>query len=182
MDALNVTAAKPKVGGALWSAVLGTALPTDATTTLNEAFKDLGFLSEDGVEAEKTSETDLIKAWGGTPVLNTYKGFEDTFKYTLIESLNIEAMKEVYGADNVTGTLSTGITIKANGTPLPEHPIVIDMILKGGVIKRIVIPYATITEVGPITYKDDEATGYEITVSATADTNGNTHYEYIKKA
>ena len=33
MDAKNVTAAKPKVGGAVWRAPLGTALPTDATVS-----------------------------------------------------------------------------------------------------------------------------------------------------
>ena len=38
-DVKNVTAAKPKVGGAVYSAPLGTELPKDATTPLNEAFK-----------------------------------------------------------------------------------------------------------------------------------------------
>ena len=35
----NVTTAKPKIGGAVYSAPLGTALPTDATTELDNAFK-----------------------------------------------------------------------------------------------------------------------------------------------
>ena len=38
----HVTTAKPKVGGAIYSAPLGTELPTDATTALNTAFKSLG--------------------------------------------------------------------------------------------------------------------------------------------
>ena len=45
MDATKVTAAKPKTGGAVFCAPLGTALPTDATTKLNEAFKNLGYAS-----------------------------------------------------------------------------------------------------------------------------------------
>ena len=36
-DAKNVTAAKPKVGGAIWRAPLGTPLPTDAKTALDNA-------------------------------------------------------------------------------------------------------------------------------------------------
>lgn len=31
-----------------------------------------------------------------------------------------------------------------------------------------------------IVYKDDDAIGYETTLSAVPDANGQTHYEYIK--
>jgi len=39
MNAKNVTAAKPKVGGAIWCAPLGTALPTDAKSELDPEFR-----------------------------------------------------------------------------------------------------------------------------------------------
>ena len=47
MKAKNVTTGKPKTGGAVFRAPLGTALPTDAKTALDEAFKNLGYCSED---------------------------------------------------------------------------------------------------------------------------------------
>ena len=47
MDAKNVSAAKPKVGGAVWRAPLGTPLPTDAKSALNEAFESLGYISSE---------------------------------------------------------------------------------------------------------------------------------------
>ena len=49
MDAKNVTAAKPKVGGAVWRAPLGTPLPTDAKSELDKAFQSLGYISSDGL-------------------------------------------------------------------------------------------------------------------------------------
>lgn len=178
----NVTAAKPKVGGAVYVAPVGTTLPTDATTALGEAFVALGYISDDGLKNSLGLDTDNIKAWGGDEVLTLYKGREDTFQFTLLEAMSVDVLKQVYGAANVTGTLSTGITISAKANiELPEQVYAIEMILKDGTLKRIVIPAARVSDVGDITYSDTDAVGYETTIRATPDTNGNTHYEYIKK-
>lgn len=181
MDSSKVTYGKPKVGGAIFRAPVGTTLPTDAKTALNPAFKALGYVSEDGLTNGKSIETNKVKAWGGDTVLYSQTGSEDTFKLKLIESLNVEVLKTIYGDENVSGTLETGISVNSSAEQLDDSSWVVDMILKGGVLKRIVIPTATITAFEDITYKDSEATGYGITLSATPDEGNKTHHEYIVK-
>lgn len=179
-NSANVTAGKPRIGGGIYIAPAGTTLPTDAKTALSSDFLALGYVSEDGVVNSNSPESENIKAWGGDNVLTIYTGREDTFTFTLIEVMNINVLKLVYGDDNVTGQLSTGITVTANNGELESHVIVIDTILRGGIMQRQVLPSASVSEVGDITYKDDEAVGFETTVSCEADASGNTHYTYIQ--
>ena len=180
--ALNVTAGKPKTTGAIWAAPVGTDLPTDTSTALDAAFACLGYCADSGLVNSTNLESETIKAWGGDTVLSIQTSKDDKYKFTLIEVLNVDVLKFVYGSANVSGDLQNGLTITANNGDVEEKAIVIDMILRDNTAKRIVIPDCKISEVGDITYSDSAAVGYETTVDCIPDEDGNTHYEYLLKS
>ena len=181
-NASNVTAGKPAIGGAIYVAPKGSTLPTDATTALDGAFECLGYASDSGLTNSTDLETTDIKAWGGDTVLNIQTSKSDSFKFTLIEVLNETVLKFVYGSDNVSGSLDTGLTVTMNNADVEEVAIVINMILRDNTSKRIVIPDCKISELGDIAYTDSEAVGYDTTVKCMPDENGNYHYEYLLKS
>lgn len=178
-NAAYVSTGKPQIGGSIFRAPKGTTLPTTATEDLASAFVDIGYVSEDGVTNSNARESEEIKAWGGTTVLSSQTSVTDTWKAQFIEAMNTEVLKMVFGSDNVTGDLTNGIAVTVNGAESEEAAYVFDMILKGGVLKRVVLPCAKMSELGDTVYKDDEAIAYDVTLAALPDENENLHYEYI---
>ena len=75
----NVSAAKPPVGGAIYTAPTTATLPTAASGTLAADFKSLGYISADGLSNANSPSVDWIKAWGGDNVLPVYQSKDDTF-------------------------------------------------------------------------------------------------------
>lgn len=178
----NVSAGKPKIGGAVYRAPKGTAAPTSAVATLGSAFKEMGYISSDGLTNANNASTNTIKAWGGDPVLVVQTDKVDTLAFTLLEVLNPDVLAAVHGSGNVSGALATGITVEVNADLQEEAVWVIDMVLNGNTAKRIVAPCAVISAVADVVYKDDDAIGYGVTLTCMPDSSDNTHYEYIKSA
>lgn len=172
-SAANVLAGKPLATGGVSMAPVGTALPTDAVTALAAAFKNAGYVGEDGLTETTDRSTDKVKAWGGDTVKILQTDFAVTYQFTFLESLNSDVLKAVYGADNVVTTAATAAkgtlhAVKVNSDELPHQVFVFDM--KDGQARiRIAVPDGQITEVSEITYNDGEVIGYQVTVEAFRD-------------
>lgn len=175
----NVSTGTPKAGGYAYRGAKGVTLPTDAKTALDEALNCLGLISEDGVTQATARESEDIKDWQGVTVLSPQTGYSDTWKFVMIESKSIEVLKTIYGDENVSGDLDTGITVKANANELDYAAYVFEMVLNGGAKKRVVLPNAKPTEFEEVTHKSGEVIGYGVTLTCAPDENSNTHYEYI---
>ena len=182
MNTQNVSASKPKTGGAIFRAPLGTALPKTYSEQLDAAFKNLGYVSEDGIVNGNSPSGDKVRAWGGSTVLNYMEDKPDTFQMKLLEAFNSDVLKTIYREKNVKVEANGDISVAVTSEDMEQFCWVIDMILKGGRAKRIVIPVASITEMQEINYRDNEPIGYGITLSAEPDASGAYHYEYIQGA
>lgn len=178
--ATNVSVGKPNVSGAVYRAPIGTTLPTDATTALDAAFVSLGYISEDGLSNNNELSVEATKAWGGNIVLRSLTEMNDEFSLTLIETKKVDVLKAVYGDDNVTVDASGDVTVNVIAEDPEEAVWVFELVLRGGIAKRIVIPDGAITSRDEITYNDSDAVGYGITISAYPDANNSTHKEYIE--
>ena len=95
---------------------------------------------------------------------------------TLIESRNAEALKFVFGEDNVDTSTAGEIVVKRNEKTLPYVQLLVSM-LDGENSSHLDVGRAQVTEVGDVTYVDGEAISYELTISCDPDDNGDTLIE-----
>ena len=173
----NVAVGKPDlaVSGGLLVAPLGTARPTSHTDAFNAAYVSAGYLSTDGVTESSERATEVIRAWGGDKVRTVQTEYGTTLSLTLIESRRAEALRLVFGDDNVVVAGGT-VTVKRNSKVLPHRQFIIAM-LDGEESSHLDVGYGQVTEVGDITYVDGEAISYELTISCDPDENGDTLLE-----
>lgn len=183
-DVKNVYAAEPLATGSCLVAPLGTPLPTSAEAELDEDFVDLGYVGEDGFTETMERTTDEKKAFGGDTVKVLQTEYNHSFQFVLLESLNADVLKAVYGADNVTVTPANSthgvqVSIKKNAKKLPHMSWVIDTTdSELGGRYRNVIPDGQITEVSDVTIVHSDTISYEVTVKCFKNTAGDYVYTY----
>lgn len=177
-NALNVSVGKPMAAGGVYAAALPVTPPTGAVDALSADFVGLGYCSDDGLTNSVDISTDTVTAWGGDSVLTVRTSQSETFSWTFIESLNVDVLKQVYGADNVSES-GGGIAFTHSTAELPAQCYVFEILMTGNKVKRIVVPNGKITEIGDVTYADGDPVGYEVTLACSPDAQGVTVYEYV---
>lgn len=170
--AANVIVGKPAATGGVLTAPLGTTpLPTTATDALPGAFAACGYVSTDGVVQSINTDSTDIKAWGGNTVRTVQTGHALDYKFTLIESNDL-SLKAYYGTDNVS---DGDVTIKAGDLP---HAAWCIEVRDGERRVRIVIPDGQVTAREDISYTDDHAVAYGLTITCYPDLDGVKAYLY----
>lgn len=169
LDASNVEVA---VSGRVCLAPLGTAAPTDSSTELDAAWKDVGYISEDGVTETPEADTQVINAWqNGDEVRVVQTSHAIRYGFTMIET-NEVSLRAYYGHyDDSTGN------VRVTGRQLPRQMMVIESFDEiGGVlmVRRRFAEVAQVTERGEVSLTNSDATGYEVTVTCYPGEDGET--------
>lgn len=173
LDAANV---RVGITGGVRSAPVGTTAPTNPTDAYGVGWNEYGYVGEDGVEETFTSESTDIRAWQNGVLVRTVNSKTDAmFKFMVIETNKTILADFRPGSSVSTNTGITTTVVK----PISPNPKAFSIdVIDGAYNTRKIIPRGEIVDRGPITYKTDEAIGYEITIKAYPASDGTLYIEY----
>ena len=174
----NVSSAKGVKGGYIFSAPVGTELPTDIKTKLDPAFKCLGFLSEDGYVESVDEDADDINDMNGDVMDSTNSKRVESAQLTFAE-IKAATLKRQYGDANVTDENGL-ITVKHNADSHDVFAYVLDLVLKNNRRWRKVVPKGKSSELDDLTIASSELCQRALTMKYLTDEQGNPCYDYYE--
>lgn len=165
--------------GAVFTAPLETALPTDETTALITGFEALGLVGQDGVTTSEETSREEVRDWSGVIVRSLQTEFGMTVALEFLET-KPEVLRAYFGDGRVTEADGL-ITIVHNADERPASAWVFEM-KDGDKRTRLVLPNAQVTETGERVFSKQDVIRYSVTLTAYPDEAGNNGYEYIRHA
>lgn len=174
----NVSSAKGVKGGYIFSAPVGTDLPTDIETQLDPAFKCLGFISEDGYVETIDEDDDDINDMNGDVMDSANSKRVESAQLTFAE-IKASTLKRQYGDANVTDENGL-ITVKHNADSHDVFSYILELVLKNGRRWRKVVPKGKSSELDDLTIASSELCQRALTMKYLTDEQGNTCYDYYE--
>lgn len=175
-DKSNITIGLPKSGGAIYWAPAGTKLPTDATTALDKAFVNLGYVSEDGLTVTTADDGEDKKAWGPETVMHAHTDFAKTYTFNLLETSKEAVLQFVFGKNNVSVQTDGSLKWEDTGEPLPRGILVCETLHSNGNKPRVhrqILGDAQFTDrSGDQTYNNSDLLQFPVVVTAYKFTSG----------
>ena len=164
---VNATKVRVAVTGAVSKAATGSTAPTDASTALDAAFKDLGGISEDGVTLSLPDNGDStpIKVWQNGATVRTVRSTSEdlpTLSFTMVET-KLETIETYFGV-TVTQAATDGsfeYVVENRGA----DAYALDVI-DGSELIRLYIPQGVVSSVGEVNLTNTGAIGYQVTIDA----------------
>ena len=165
--------------GAVFSAPLGTTLPTDASTALANTYVPSGYVSKDGLSFSPSISTNDIEDWDCNTIRKLIEKFDGPIQWTMYQT-DEATMKIVFGDSNVTKIAASsahGLQLVAQiGARLPERKVWVFNMKDGDNRIRLVVPDGQITGWGQVNFKKNDVIGWQVTLTPYPDSLGNCVY------
>lgn len=166
--------------GLVWMAATGSTAPTDSTTTLAAAWKNMGGITEAGISIKQNTSTTKKKFYGSPATQRTLVTDQETTIDVAFGELNARVMEVFWRKAllSITPAVTTGVWSTAAGTYSRQlYALVTDMV--DGVNRlRFYFPSVEVTGQGDVKIANSETLEWGVTLSAYPDVSGNYVYAF----
>lgn len=168
--------------GPILSAPRGTPLPDGLDATIDPAFEDSGYISEDGLTLTPERSTEQVRDWSGSVVRELLTEFAAKLAWAHLET-NEQSLKNYLGDDNVTVVDATStegkrITALLRSAEMPRKPWLFK--IKDGESRvLIVVPDGQVSETGEVAFVKSGAITWPVTLATYPDATGVNVYIYL---
>lgn len=165
--------------GGGWVAPIGSTAPDSPLTQPLTPWEPLGAISDDGLVYGFDEDNEEFTPWGLTsPFRTMITKSTRTFQVTLWETSRVAVQSVMYRLDAASlEPDGEGVTSYAEtASPVPDRRAWWFLVMDGENAKGFYVPQGEISDRSDVTFKQDEMSGYEITVTAYPDEAGNTVY------
>ncbi|MFJ6073709.1 phage tail protein [Streptomyces sp. NPDC093065] len=170
--------------GGGWVAATGTSAPESPLIQPVSPWEPLGSISDDGLTYGFDEDSQEFTPWGLTsPFRTQITKSVRTFGVTLWETSRIAVQSIMYRipAGDLAPDEESGLTAYAEtASPTPDRRAWWFLVMDGDTAKGFYVPQGEVSDRSDVTFKQDEMSGYEITVTAYPDEAGNTVYHTDK--
>ncbi|WP_326768867.1 phage tail protein [Streptomyces sp. NBC_01591] len=169
--------------GGAWVAPVGTPALTSPLEQPADPWAALGAISDDGLVNGWDEDSQEFTPWGLTsPFRTQITKSVRTFSATMWETSRTSVMSLHYRLDAAALTPDgEGITKFAEtASPVPDRRAFWFIVLDGESARGFYVPQGEISDRSDVTYKQDEMSGFEWTITTYPDEAGNTVYHVDK--
>lgn len=175
--AADLTVVGANGGG--WVSPVGSTAPDSPLTQPLTPWEPLGAISDDGLVYGFDEDSEEFTPWGLTsPFRTMITKSVRTFQVTLWETSRVAVQSVMYRIDAADLTPDGGglTSFAETASPVPDRRAWWFLVMDGDTSKGFYVPQGEVSDRSDVTFKQDEMSGYEITVTAYPDDAGNTVY------
>jgi len=169
--------------GGAWCTDLGAAVPTRPTTltaALPAGLYAMGAISDDGLTYAFDEDNEQFQAWGQlAPFRTEITRSTRTFQLTLWETNRPIVKSVMYRlpvADVTADETERTYAFAETSAPTPDRRTWLIDVIDGASLERFFVPHGEVTDRDDVTFRNDEMSGFNITITAYPDVDNVTVY------